>query len=492
MKKILTSILAVVMSFTLLFGYGTVLTSAADAALDEETAELKMIMIAMGFSLEDAENVEAAINEYIEPKIHATVDIQWLDFGEYMGQLFVKVASGEQLDLLPVFGIYLSSLYGMGGLNDLSDLVQTYGQDAIEAVGEDYLRSCEIDGGLYGVPAIHNFAHTSAYMYRTDIAEQLGLDFSGVKTMSDLTAVFEQAHAADPSITLIVCNNPSEGMLTKWDWDGLGDEYGVLVNPTQDTTVTNLYESEKYKEYVTLMHEWYEAGYVQIDAATCDQNLATLLSPGNALGSLVRTFPGDMEDQEGQVGADLDYVELDTPMATTNDVTDLILTIPTTAKYPEKAMAFLNLLYCDEYLINLLNYGIEGQDYRVIDEEKGIVDFLEGEDIMTCKYVNKLRIGNPLISYTEAADVEGINQMILDYNANADKSLALGFNYNSDNVANELVALSTVAAKYVRGLECGSLDPEAELPKFIDELKAAGIDTVIAEKQSQLDAWLAQ
>ena len=38
----------------------------------------------------------------------------------------------------------------------------------------------------------------------------------------------------------------------------------------------------------------------------------------------------------------------------------------------------------------------------------------------------------------------------------------------------------------------GELDPEEALPKFNEELKAAGLDTIIAEKQAQLDAFLAQ
>ena len=37
----------------------------------------------------------------------------------------------------------------------------------------------------------------------------------------------------------------------------------------------------------------------------------------------------------------------------------------------------------------------------------------------------------------------------------------------------------------------GAIDPEENIPKYIDELKAAGIDEIIAEKQKQLDAFLA-
>ena len=58
------------------------------------------------------------------------------------------------------------------------------------------------------------------------------------------------------------------------------------------------------------------------------------------------------------------------------------------------------------------------------------------------------------------------------------------------NVQNEVTACANVTAKYGPALQCGSLDPETTIPKFLDELKAAGADTIIAEKQRQLDDWL--
>lgn len=40
-------------------------------------------------------------------------------------------------------------------------------------------------------------------------------------------------------------------------------------------------------------------------------------------------------------------------------------------------------------------------------------------------------------------------------------------------------------------LETGAVDPETVLPEFIESLKAANVDDVIADKQQQLDAWKA-
>ena len=55
------------------------------------------------------------------------------------------------------------------------------------------------------------------------------------------------------------------------------------------------------------------------------------------------------------------------------------------------------------------------------------------------------------------------------------------------NVTNEVAALSAVVAQYVPALESGSVDIDTYYPEFINALRAAGIDTVIADKQAQFD-----
>ena len=43
---------------------------------------------------------------------------------------------------------------------------------------------------------------------------------------------------------------------------------------------------------------------------------------------------------------------------------------------------------------------------------------------------------------------------------------------------------------YIGMINTGVVDPAEELPLFINDVKAAGIDEVIAENQAQLDEWL--
>lgn len=502
-KRLISLALVMILAIGLLAGCGGGNPSANDGPDSTAPAgnngdvpsgdpvELKMVMISMGLNLEDAGKVEDAMNEKLIAAINATVDIEWLDMGDFVNQLNLKLNRGDTIDVLPTFGAFFSMLYSQEALLSMNDLIETYGQGIKDAVGEDYLRAGMVNGELYAIPTVTSFAKSKSFYYRTDLAEQYNLDFSGVKTLEDLTPIFQKLHEQDPSLSIVVSNNPSDPMLDDFDWDALGgDDYGVLINAPDSTEVVNLFATEQYKSYVNLMHQWYQAGYIQADAATTSDNMSVLLRAGNAFGTIVKSYPGNTLNESVNCGYELGEVELIAPLSTTSEVVSSIMTIPVTSAHPEKAMELINLLYTDADLLNMLYYGIEGEHYQIVSADAGRVDYLDGENIMTCKYVNKLLIGNQLIAYIDGSKPDGINEDIRAFNENSLKSKALGFSYDSGAVANQLAALNTVSAKYRRGLECGSLDPETELPKFLDELQRAGIDDVIAQKQEQLNAWL--
>ena len=100
--------------------------------------------------------------------------------------------------------------------------------------------------------------------------------------------------------------------------------------------------------------------------------------------------------------------------------------------------------------------------------------------------------GNQLISYAwETVGTDDYYEEMKAFNESAVTSKAVGFIFDSSPVKSEVAALDSVLAEYRLGLENGELDPEEYLPKFQQALREAGIEKVIAEKQRQLDAWVA-
>lgn len=167
--------------------------------------------------------------------------------------------------------------------------------------------------------------------------------------------------------------------------------------------------------------------------------------------------------------------------------------IPVSSKYPEKAMALMNLFYTDATVINLMSYGIEGEHYVVTDTENGVIDYPEGVDGSTTTFAPGMNfgVGNELLGYIWEGNELDIWDQMEEFNSTAQASPALGFAFDNASVANEVSACNNVLTKYAIGLEIGCVDIDTILPEFQQALKDAGIDKIIEEKQKQINEWYA-
>ena len=131
----------------------------------------------------------------------------------------------------------------------------------------------------------------------------------------------------------------------------------------------------------------------------------------------------------------------------------------------------------------------------MIDEEQGIVDFLEGEHMGNVKYYNYIKdnIPNCYLCYVganEKADKWALYEKFKEENIVV--SPYLGFALDQTPIQNEVTACRNILDKYMVGLLSGQLDPNTEYDKMISELETAHIDDIVIEAQRQLDEWIAQ
>ena len=67
----------------------------------------------------------------------------------------------------------------------------------------------------------------------------------------------------------------------------------------------------------------------------------------------------------------------------------------------------------------------------------------------------------------------------------------MGYSWDTTTMLNEITSCNNVVSQYDTALKWGSLNPAETLDQFNAELEAAGINEIIAEKQRQLDEYLA-
>ena len=492
-KRIAALMMAALMSASILGGCGSEADTSGNGGEGEEGGEpvhLELYAMSFGGNNDSLEKVNKAVNEYIEPLINAEVKLNIINYGSYQQQVNLMMSGDEQVDLMLSTGALTSNLAGQGALTELDDLLAEEGADIVDIMGEDVLGSCKYGGSTYAVPTNRDLARSMCYYYRSDINEELGLGLENAKTLDDIEKCFEIMHEKDPEMAGIAGNNTSS-LLQFWDWDQISNNYGVLLNLGEELKVENLYESDGYIDLVNRMHDWYQKGYIYQEITTSTVANPDLFATGKMLGFFANGNPTMDNTQSQMLGGPIEHIELVEPYMSSTTVQTACWTIPHNSENPEKAMELLNLMFTDPTLVNLLSFGIEGENYVVKDAENGIIGYPDGMTAENKTYDNSLgwTWGNMLIGYTWEGDDPDVHEQMVEFNNSAKRSKALGFTFDPTNVQNQITACSNVASKYTIGIESGSVDPDEMLPKFQQELKDAGIDDIIAEKQRQLDEW---
>lgn len=501
-KKILSALLAACMMTGLVAGCGssggadnaggsdaggTVSDSGGTGSGSTEVEKIK-VYVPSGSKVDDIDTVMAAVNEITREEIGVEVEFKVYEFGQWFQQYSLFLSGSEDVDILANYGGYLNAV-SQGAAYDLTDLLEQYGQDIV-AVEGDYLKSGKINGVQYAIPIYASYAWNMGILYRQDVVDELGLTekVAAVKNLEDWGEILAAVKEAKPDMTPFVTNNGITAPNFQYGtWDDLGNNYGVLMNGGETSEVVNLFETEEYAHYCSVLHDWYNAGYSSKDIATQTDSFTVLTQNDAAFSTLGQTDFNTSYYQSTSTGKDIGIVMLGDAVARTyNNVT---YTVMSNTQHPEACMKFMNLWFSNEELGTLISYGIEGVHYEL--NENGMGRYLDGQDPSSCTY----HLGSG-ISNTNRIRWESENpdyaKLLTESNNSAKKSAALGFSFDTTNVTNEITALDNVCSKYQIGLESGSLDPETTIPVFLEELKDAGIDTVIAEKQQQLDAFLAE
>jgi len=475
---------------------GSKASGTAPASGSGGASELKPYEITIAFWGPDQKDlglIEQEISKLTKDKINATVKLKRIESAAWQQQKVLMFSGNEQIDIVFTGENQYISEVAQKKLVPLDDLLQSHGKDIIAAFDPDVLAAAKVDGVTYGVPSIRDFAAYPTILMQTELLKAEGIDVSTVKTLEDMEPIFKQMQAKYPERSLIgkaAGGGSIAYPLLQTTIDPLGDMVGVLTD-TNELKVVNLYESQQYADFVKTLRKWYQAGFIPKDVATTSQTGRDYIKANVGFSTPNKGKPGITTQTGTWTGKELTEVKLAPAKMNTLTITNAMLAIAKNSKDPERAMMFLNLLYSDKQIVNLLHWGIEGKHYKI--NENGTIGFPDGVDASNSGY--NLRqgwmFGNQLLAYPWQTDSPDIWKQMDEFNRGAEKSKALGFMYNPEPVKTELAAIQNVVQQFAMALETGTIDPEQNLPKFNAALKSAGIEKVIAEKQKQLDAWAA-
>jgi len=464
------------------------------AAEEPAASDLKPYALSLyypGTAQKDEKVVEEALNKLLTAEINATIDLIPIDWGAWDDKMNLMIASREKADI-----IFTAQWNGhaknvaKGAFLELGDLLAKHGQGAVEGLDPAFLEGAKINGKNYGVPTNKELASAGGIIYNKKIADELGLDLSGVKTPADITPILAAVKEKRPDLTPMfsIGGMFNSHFFGNYDFLGDGTIPGAILKDVESTTVQPVEEMDRYKEYLAIARDWFEKGYINKDAATTQLSTADAWKAGSVFMTIDPMKPGKADEVANAAGlqGQLEQIVLTNKTVATSETAGSMLGISSTSEDPERAMMFINLLHTNKEINNMLNFGIEGTHFtrngEIISATDKTGDYNPGSAWM---------FGSQFLNYVwDSEDPEKWDKF-REFNQNAIVSPGLGFVFDSEPVKAEVGAMANVIKQYQRALETGSVDVDKVLPEYLAALKAAGLDKVITEKQKQFDAFLA-
>lgn len=446
---------------------------------------VELIWYNIGTPQKDTDLVMEEVSKYTAEKIGVTVKMKQIDFGDYTQKMQVLTQSGEPMDILftASWGFDYVQNARKGAFMELNDLLDKHGQGIKETLDPAFLEGSKVDGKNYGIPANKELPAQDVWRFNKQWLDKYNLDIAGVRSLESLEPLMKVIKENEPSVVPFMIDR---NYVPNLPYDYIIQNLPMAVKlDTEDFKVINILETPELKEALTTMRKFYQAGYIASEVATTTNN-SDLTTTGNWFVDRPTTQPF----ADNLWTASLGYPVVSTPatdsMIYNWSVMGSLQAISANSKHPEEAMKFLNLLNTDVYLRNLVDSGIEGVHYEKVSENVAKnLDKSRDYDMPT------FAIGNVMLNYLSEDDPSDKWEGFRKFNDEGVPAPLLGFNFDGSNVLTELAALNNAKDQFWAPLMTGSVDPDKYLPMAIEQFKAAGLDTIIAEAQKQLDEWRA-
>lgn len=452
---------------------------------------------------DDLTAIEDAINEIAVEKANVKIKLQLHGVVDYEQKVNLALQSGEQLDVFTSPGQF-ANFASKQQLYPLTDLIEEHGKELLDILAQDFgegvLAATSLDGEIYGIPANKGMSVPLNFVYNADMLEEIGYTADDINSIHDLPEIFDALLEKYPDVVPFGPVNVSPSTTGIVDYiigthqvDRLTDTSRIGVVFGDSGEVVNLFDTPEFMEGAKIMHDWYNRGYLQRDAATAMSSFSEMIAAGRGF-SFIAGYGGQAAHIQlsSQMGKNIQMKRIAPFYFDTAAVNGVVWMVNATTKVPEAAVKLLNLIFTDEQVLNTLLWGLEGRDYVKVGDRH--VTFPEGKNADTVDYTAYISsgiVGSESLQYQyEGIDLSDIDLKVRE-NKETPRSPYFGFIFDQSSVRIEMSAISNVISQYLPGLETGSLDPETTIPKFVEALNNAGAQSVIDAKQAQLDAWIA-
>lgn len=445
----------------------------------------------------DLSTVVGEMNKILKDKINATLNLKILDWGSYDQKIKVIISASEDYDLCftaPWLNNYYDNV-NKGAFMELDELLPQYAPKAYAAIPTKFWDAARVKGKIYGFLNYQIFARTDAVAFQKALTDKYSFDPTKVSKLEDMEPFLENISKKDKDL-LPIHQGANEGsllmsnMINYMGYEELaGHIPGAIKQDDTTGTIVNQYESVEFQNMFKLMRKWYQAGYFRKDIATITDVTNERRAGKFAIESEGTYKPGgiaELANMTGKKAEDYIEVQLSKPFAATGGIIATMFGLSKTSKDPARAMMYLEEINTNSELYNLMCFGIKDKHYTQ-DADGYVTAIADGG----YNPVTDWEFGNQFNALYRAGNDKGNWELTKKINEEAKISPLTGFAFDSTPVKTEIAQCQAVMKEYYYVLGTGSGDYEKVYPQFIEKLKNAGGEKIIAEMQKQVNDWKA-
>lgn len=455
-----------------------------------------LLYVVPGNPQSDEAAVEERLNELLESKIGAKVDLQFIDWGAWKEKTNLMFASNEYFDISCAYQMEIRELVDNGSVLALTKLIDKNAPKLKETLDDYFWKAATFDDEIYCIPNQQIEANNTGVCVRKDLAEKYNFDFDSVETIMDLEPLWENVRDNEPELypfKMSAASYFSNDALERYpditpEPKAYASMYGTSLISIyyDDLSVVATPDFRNLKAGAKLAYECSKKGYFRKDIATATDDSADM-AVGRYASFTNWYKPGVEAELKNKTGYDYlckmigtASVKESTPLATKTVVN-------ANTNYPEECIKFLELLNTDKEIYNLICFGIEDKHYKWVDDEHIECDTESGY----CPN-SSWAFGNQFNAYPQVGQEPDVWEKTKELNDSAEKSPLMGLNFDTSEVTLELAQCDKIQQNYlVSRINRAVGDPDTYWDEYRAELKKAGIDKVIECYEKQIADFLA-
>ncbi len=475
----------------------------ADLGLDLSEHKT-VVMYVLGDRPEDMDEVLTKANEeYFEPNLNTTLDLEFLNWSDYSTKYSLLLAGGDTVDLIYTAAwCYYNDEVSNGAFKQLDpEWLKTYMPLSYDQQPEESWEEIAIDGKIYAVPkAKATFTAYNVVAVRQDLIDEYDLTVpdswdnyvSYLKELADkqsetgVTALNTNANR-EQLLTVYGQSQGVQGVTEGYDFEYYANNSDAA--PASDD-IWYLYTSDFYKDYCLTMADLASAKVWSTDAINDTSDAQAYFENGTSgsfvWNSSVFTAGKNLESSETGTYAVYD-VTPDVKRNRGSYSTDAIAITEKSAD-PERAALVLDYMKGDVNLNRLLMGGIEGEHYSLdADGYRTALDAADGYGWNNWAWA---------INRQDEPDEAGLDEREIAINEHNEEMeyvpAQTGFTFDPSSVQTEFTVVQSIVDEYKMAFSLGIYgdDTESTFEEFKSQLEDAGIDKVLDEFVSQYNAYM--